>query len=713
MRVASCPVASIIAAAICLGSTVPAEALAAELQTTAERIEQAAQDGDNWLSHGKGYDETRNSSLTQINTSNVSRLGLAWYYDLDVNRGQESTPLVVDGIIYSTSAWSKVEAFDGASGKLLWRYDPHVPGEVAVKACCDVVNRGVAYWEGKVFVGALDGRLIALDARTGKEVWSTLTVDPAGNATITGAPRVVKGKVIIGNGGAEMGMRGYVSAYDAGTGGLVWRFYTVPGKPGTRDGAASDAILDNVSATWKGHWWSTGGGGGGTVWDSMAYDPTLDLLYVGVGNSAYWPRAIRSPGGGDNLFVASILALRPDTGEYVWHYQETPGDQYDYTATQQMILADVRVHGVLRHVLMQAPKNGFFYILDRTNGKLLSATPYAPVNWATGVDLKTGRPRFVPESDYSKTGKPFVAKPGPNGAHNWMPMALNPQTGFVYIPVQENGFIYQYDKNFKALPTGANLGLDYSVLRMPDDPAARAAIRATMKGSLVAWNPELQKEVWRAPHEGMLNGGVLSTSGGLVFQGTGTGQLNAYDARTGQTLWSFETQSGIIAPPVSWAKDGRQYLTLVTGWGGSFALTGGELAFGPNGPIRNISRVLTFSLDGAAKLPPLPALPVSTLQTPPQPGDAGRVETGRVAYNITCLACHGADAVSGGPVPDLRYSPTISSADAFRAVVLDGVLKERGMVSFRADFTAEQVEAIRAFVISRARWAAQTKADVH
>ncbi|WP_043115012.1 PQQ-dependent dehydrogenase, methanol/ethanol family [Solimonas soli] len=676
-------------------------AVTAAASNDARRIASAASDADNWLSHGRGYDETRHSPLKQIDAGNVGKLGLAWSYDLDTRRGQEATPLVVDGTLYTTSAWSKVFAFDAVSGRLLWSYDPQVPGETAVKACCDVVNRGVAYWGGKVFVGTLDGRLIGLDARSGKMLWSTVTVDRSRNYTITGAPRVVKGRVLIGNGGAEFGVRGYLSAYDADTGKLVWRFYTVPGEPGVKDGAASDEILAKVSDTWSGEWWKNGGGGG-TVWDSMAYDPELDLLYIGVGNGSYWRRTLRSAGGGDNLFLASIVALRPETGQYVWHYQETPGDQWDYVATSHMILADLKIEGQMRKVLMQAPKNGFFYVLDRVTGKLISAAPYVPVNWAKGIDKATGRPIFNPDADYAKTGKPWLAMPGALGAHDWMPMAYNPDTGYVYIPAYELGFPYVVDPTFAPKPKGVNLGVDLGALNLPDDPQVKAAVRKSVKGYLIAWDPKSQKEVWRVPQPSAWNGGLLSTSGNLVFEGDGGCMFNAYDARTGEKLWSYDVQTGVIAPPITWAKDGKQYVTLVAGWGGAFPLLVGGLSWGEKGPVPNRSRVLTFSLGGDKRLPaPAPETP-KPLQTPPQIGDAATIALGRKAYDRTCVVCHGSGAVSGGIAPDLRYSVAIANKAYWDGIVSDGVLSARGMVGFKENFTPEEIEAIRAYVISRA-----------
>jgi len=388
----------------------------------------AAADGNaaEWVTHGRTYGEQRFSPLDKVNVSNAGQLGLAWSFDLPENRGIEATPLVADGVMYTTSSWSIVRAFDAKTGKLIWEFDPKVPRKTGVKACCDSVNRGVALWEGRVYFGALDGRLISLDAKTGKQVWSTVTVDQSKPYTITGAPRVIKGKVLIGNGGAELGVRGYLSAYDARNGKLLWRFYTVPGEQPTDD-AASDEAMKIARPTWKGEFWKVGGGG--TVWDSMAYDPDLDLLYIGVGNGSPWNRDIRSPGGGDNLFLSSIVALKPDTGKYVWHYQTTPGESWDYTATQHIILADLTIGGKPVKALMQAPKNGFFYVIDRTNGKLISADNYVPVSWATGVDPATGRPVETPNARYGSG--PALAMPGPLGGHNWQPMAYSPKTNLV------------------------------------------------------------------------------------------------------------------------------------------------------------------------------------------------------------------------------------------------------------------------------------------
>jgi PQQ-dependent dehydrogenase (methanol/ethanol family) len=395
----------------------------------AARLLAAERESGSWMTYGRTYSEQRFSPLQQVTAENVGKLGLAWSFDLTTERGIEATSVVVDGVMYTTSAWTIVHALDARTGKHLWTWDPKVAKDKSRHACCDVVNRGVAVWQGQVFVGTLDGRLVALDAATGKPNWQVATVDPELPYTITGAPRVIDGKVLIGNGGAEFGVRGFIGAYDAGTGKRLWRFYTVPGNPAL--GFENDA-MKMAAETWNGKWWELGGGGG-TVWDAMAYDPDLDLLYIGVGNGTPWNQDIRSPGGGDNLFLSSIVALRPETGEYVWHYQTTPGETWDYTATQHIILADIEIDGKTRKVLMQAPKNGFFYVLDRADGSLISANNYIDVTWATHVDMKTGRPVEVPGARYRD--KPMVINPSYLGGHNWHPMSYNPQTGLVYIPV--------------------------------------------------------------------------------------------------------------------------------------------------------------------------------------------------------------------------------------------------------------------------------------
>jgi PQQ-dependent dehydrogenase (methanol/ethanol family) len=404
------------------------------------RLKNADAEPGQWLATGRTWDEQRYSPLARINTQNVSRLGLAWYHDLDTNRGQEASPIVVDGVLYVTSAWSKVFAFDAKSGKLLWKFDPKVPGATGIKGCCDVVNRGVAAWKGRIYLGAYDGRLIALDAKSGRQVWSVQTVDPTRAYTITGAPRIANGKVFIGNGGAEIGVRGYVSAYDAQSGKLLWRFHTVPGDPSL---PYESDVLRRAAATWTGDlYWKFGGG---TAWDGMAYDPATNLVYFGTANGTPWVAEVRSPGGGDNLFTNCILAVDGDTGRYAWHYQVTPAESWDFDATSPLALADLDIDGARRRVLMQVSKNGFFYALDAATGRLLRAKNYTTVTWATGVDMKTGRPIEVPEARFGKTGKPVVVQPGGQGAHSWHPMSFSRRTGLLYTPMVETSTAFAPD----------------------------------------------------------------------------------------------------------------------------------------------------------------------------------------------------------------------------------------------------------------------------
>jgi alcohol dehydrogenase (cytochrome c)/quinohemoprotein ethanol dehydrogenase len=658
------------------------------------RIIGADREPGNWMNHGRDYSEQRFSPLKEVNDENIGSLRLAWYYDLDTDRGQEATPIVVDGVMYVASAWSKVFALDAATGAKLWSYDPKVDPEWAVNACCDVVNRGVAVWKGKVFVGTLDGRLVALDAASGKLVWEKLTIDRNFRYTITGAPRVAKGKVFIGNGGAEMGVRGYVSAYDAETGKMDWRFYTVPADPSK---PFENKALENAAKTWTGEWWKLGGGG--TVWDSIVYDPELDLLYIGVGNGSPWNQRIRSPGGGDNLFLSSIVALKPDTGEYVWHYQETPGETWDFTASQQITLADLTIDGRSRKVILHAPKNGFFYVIDRSNGALISAKPYTQVNWASGIDMKTGRPIETANARYPGNETQLIV-PGPGGAHNWQPMSYSPITGLVYIPAQDLGFPYKSDENFKAKKLAANYGVDVASVITPPPPEVMKSILDGVKGRLTAWDPIAQKQVWAAERPGPWNGGVLSTAGNLVFEGVASGHFEAYRAGDGKKLWSFDAQTGVMAGPAAYAAKGQQYVAVVAGWGGIFPLVTGEIAF-KSGRVRNISRVLAFKLDGKASLPPIPKFEEPSLDPPPATADEATVKNGGRIYQIYCSACHGDVAVGGGVLPDLRHSKTLAN-DSWFDIVLGGKLRKLGMVSFAKELSRKDAEDVRAYVISRA-----------
>jgi len=646
-----------------------------------------------WTQHGRNNAEDRFSPLAQVNVDNVAQLGLDWYFDYPAARGKEATPLVIDGVIYTTGSWSNVFAHDARTGELKWFFDAKAPASWAVHLCCDVVNRGVAYDEGRLYFGTIDGRLISLNAEDGSVRWDIQTTDTSKPYSITGAPRIVDNKVIIGNGGAELGVRGYVSAYDQDTGEMIWRFYTVPGDP---EKGFENPALEMAADTWGGGpWWEIGGGG--TVWDSMAYDPQLNLLYIGVGNGSPWNRQIRSPDGGDNLFLSSIVALNPDDGSYVWHYQTTPGDSWDYTATQHMILADVELDGEVREVLMQAPKNGFFYVLDRRTGELLSADAYATVTWASHVDMETGRPVEAENARYENGPSPF-AVPGPFGAHNWHPMSYHPEHGLVYIPRQDVGTVYKTDENFEHRPGYWNTGTDITPAVLPEDPAIRAAVLETVRGLIVAWDPVKGEARWEVEHAGPWNGGMLSTGGNLLFQGNAEGQLVAYRADTGEALWHFDAQTGIVAPPVTYRIDGEQYVAVVAGWGGSMAMTAGDALTA--GPIPNRSRLLVFKLDGQASLPPAVDEPL-IFDPPAMTASADVVDKGRSLYNGYCIFCHGDGGVSGGMTPDLR-ALTEEKHALFQGVVRGGLHWQKGMVGFAEVLSESDVEAIRAFLVERA-----------
>ena len=690
---------------LCLASCSPARPPVPVSGTS--RILAADSEPGNWLTHGRTYGEQRFSPLTRIRTDTVGRLGLAWSYELRTNRGAQATPLVIDGVMYVTSAWSLVYALDAATGQERWVYDPKVDRAVGAKACCDVVNRGVAVYEGKVYVGVIDGRLVALDAATGAVKWETVTVDQSQPYTITGAPRAAKGLVYIGNGGAELGVRGYVSAYDANTGALVWRFYTVPGDPSKGpDNAASDPVMANAAATWSGQWWTLGGGG--TVWDAIVYDADYDQVIIGVGNGSPWNHQLRSPGGGDNLFLSSIVALDAATGRYKWHYQTTPGDTWDYTATQPIILAELPIDGAPRKVAMQAPKNGFFYVVDRKDGRLLSATPFLPVaaakdtppglpvSWAYAVDQATGRPVENPQARY--TGGTALVRPGPMGAHNWHPMSFSPGTGLVYLPAQDMGFVYAHDPSPVFRPGFNNIGV--AIAPLPDDAAVRAAIRSASKGMLLAWDPVAQREVWRSDRRGPWNGGTLATAGGLVFQGTGDGQFMAHDAATGAVVWTTDNQAATLAGPISYEAGGEQHVAVVAGYGGSFFVITGFLAAAEGHALNG--RVYAFKLDGKAPRPTLNLQKAPMLEPPAIKVRARDYNRGALLYERNCTTCHGAGVVTGGVLPDLRRSIRLQDATAWRRAVVDGELAPLGMPRFGEYVSRADADLIRAYVARQA-----------
>jgi quinohemoprotein ethanol dehydrogenase len=616
-----------------------------------------------WPTVGLDYAETRFSKLGRITSDNVRGLGLVWSYSLDSARGVEATPVVVDGIMYQTASWSVVHAIDARTGKKIWTFDPGVNREQGYKGCCDVVNRGVALYKGKVFVAAYDGRLIALDAATGQKVWEKDTlIDHDHSYTITGAPRAINGKVLIGNGGAEYGARGYVTAYDAETGNQAWRWFTVPGDPSK---PFEDASMEAAAKTWDpaGKYWINGGGG--TPWDTITFDPDLNLVYIGTGNGAPWNRNVRSPSGGDNLYLASIVALNADTGQYVWHYQETPGDHWDYTSTQPMILADINIDGAPRKVILHAPKNGFFFVIDRTNGKFISAKNFVDVNWATGYDAN-GRPIEVPAA---RGDAPYDAIPGPYGAHNWHPMSFNPQTGLVYLPAQNVPLNLTPEKTFTqnaATPGkfGGTTGWNVGFVLNGEPPKAPAF------GRLLAWDPVKQKEVWRAEYVAPWNGGTLTTAGNLVFQGTADGRFIAYDATSGAKLWESPTGTGVVAAPATYMVDGVQYVSVAVGWGGVFGIAA----------LPAFTKYQTEGLLQGVKY------------------DPKDVDEGTALYVAACATCHGVPGVDkGGNVRNLGYVPTETIAN-LKDFVFNGPFKDQGMPDFTGKLKDEDVVKIQAFI---------------
>jgi quinohemoprotein ethanol dehydrogenase len=673
--------------------TTAAWAEAATSLVTDARLRASDQGGeaDNWLSHGRGYAEQRFSPLDQIDTNNVERLGLAWSFDTNNKVAMQTTPLVIDGVLYFTAGWSVVHALDAKTGEELWRYDPKVPRTESYRFCCGFSNRGVAALNDRLFLGTLDGRLIALDAATGTVLWTKLTV-PEGSYSIQAAPRIVKGLVVIGAGGAEFtGTRGYVAAYHAETGEKAWHFYTVPGNPA--DGF-ENALMEEAAKTWTGEWWKLGGGG--TVWDSLSYDPDLDLLYIGVGNGQPHNRRLRSPEGGDNLFLCSIIAVRPDTGEYVWHHQQVPAETWDYTSTQQMILTEIDWQGARRKVLLHAPKAGFFYIYDRATGELLSAEKYArKVTWASHYDLETGRPVELPGQDFAD-GMAMVYPTG-MGAHNWHPMSYSPKTGLVYIPAQHAGAPMQDEPVFRASSRVFSTGND-SDSGIHNAQLSQTLMEAALRGYLLAWDPEKQESVWEVDHPAMGNGGVLATAGDLVFQGRIGGDFFAFDAHDGSERFRFETQNGIIGSPVSYAVDGQQYVAVAAARGGGLTAVLGRVFDQDNLPASG--RLLVFRLDADAQLPP-PI--VKTIPNPPPMPEVSdeTLAIGSRQYSELCARCHGTAVVAGGDITDLRHLSPASHA-SFDEIVRGGRYESVGMPRFDAELNREQADAIHAYIIEQA-----------
>jgi quinohemoprotein ethanol dehydrogenase len=687
-----------LAAALLTGSCKSTESDGAKRSEAILRAEGA--DG-NWAAYGGGYRETHYSPLEDINQQNVGQLGLAWAIDLPTLISTHSTPIAVDGVVYYVTGLSVVSAADAVTGKVLWSHDPAVAAVAGEKQRGAWGARGLAWWDGKVYVGTMDGRLIALDAKTGAEVWSVqTTMGPNDGRYITGAPRVFNGKVIIGHGGADFApVRGYVTTYDAETGKKLWRFFTVPGKPGTTDGEASDSIMAEAAKTWKGEWWKYGGGG--TAWNAIAYDPDYNRIYIGTGNGAPWNRDIRSPGGGDNWFLCGIIAVEADTGKYLWHYQTAPGEQWDFNSAMDIELAKLTIAGKPRDVILHAPKNGFFYVIDRANGKLISAEPFARVTWASGIDKGTGRPIETPEARPPAGGQTLIW-PGGTGAHNWMAMSFSPKTGLVYIPKLEAPGLYSnqgIDPKTWAYTRDVQLNSGYSpfALRAAPPPSAQPM------AALLAWDPVAQKARWSIPFKGLYHGGAMSTGGGLVFQGNLEGRFVAYAADTGKALWSFEAQNGIIGQPISFRAKGKQYVTVMTGVGGVAGSTGSESRqFGWD--YRSQRRhLLTFVLGGKEQLPPLPrAAPAAFVDDKAFKLDDAAVERGMTAFSTRCLPCHAVAAVGAGGAPDLRTSAAVLDPATFEQIVRGGVLAAQGMPKY-GELSDADLADLRQYIVFRAR----------
>lgn len=652
-------------------------------------------DSANWPIDGHDYSAQRYSPLTQIDAANVSRLGLAWYDDLDTYRGVEATPIYADGVLYNILPWNITVAYDAKTGKRLWTYDPKVPREYGRYACCDTDARGLAMWHDKIVIATLDGRLIGLDKTTGQPVWTAHTFDDTKYAySITGAPRVFDGKVVIGNSGGDLGVRGFVAAYDADTGKKLWKFFLTPNPDGKPDGEASDPIMPMIRKTWAdtGLWKTLGGGA--NPWDSIAYDPKNKLIFVGTGNSSPHTQFYRSEDKGDNLFVCSIVALHAEDGSYAWHYQMVPGEEWDYTCTSSIIQADLKIDGRMRQVLMQAPKDGYFYVLDRKTGQFIHAKPYVKINWSLGLDPKTGRPNVNPAARY--TTDPALVYPGPGGAHNWFPMAFSPKTKLAYFPAYQSGFVYARQDGWTPQPFRSNSGWGgYTGEAGKKRAELQKIADADEKAMLVAYDPVQQKIAWQVPLPRHGNGGVFVTASNLVFEGTTRQTFAAFDALTGKQLWEFPTQSAPVAGGITYEVDGEQYVAINAGWGGG----AGQIERGAGIELpRAKARLLVFKLGGTKTLPPLP--PQEPIPNPPPlRGTEAQIQKGAQLFADTCAQCHGHEAVGG--VKDLRHLTQETHAK-FNDIVLGGIYKDKGMVSFADILKPEDVEDIHDYLISRA-----------
>ena len=709
-------VAALTCGMILAGAVATAASIHPPGAVDAERMQAAASEPGNWLAPGRDTQGTYYSPLTRINSHNVGKLGFAWDYDLGTYRGQEATPIVVDGVMYTSGTWGYVYAVDAATGKQIWRYDPHATHLAARHPCCDLVNRGVAVWKGRVYVASVDGRLHALDAATGAEVWNADTIiDHTLPYSSTGAPQIAGRVVVIGNSGADMGqggVRGYVSAYDVGTGAFQWRVFTVPPEPGH---AYESAALVAAAKTWdspRAAKYKLGG----TAWDGFAYDPALDLVYFGTGNAAPYDSRQIGPSQLDELYTASILAVRADSGQLAWYYQTTPHDHWDFDSVQKLVMADMVIGGKPRQTIMQASKNGFFYVLDRKSGELLSAANYTYVNWASSVDLHTGRPVLTDQADWSR--KPSNMYPSWAGGHTWNPMSYSLATHLVYIPVLDvpniwvdmaaNGGAVKYiDGFFTVNGIMPDDSYEPDELRGMFGPLPQlSSIAGTRQGKLVrelirAWDPVAGKTVWE--HEtssGMrgYDGGVMSTAGNLVFQGRGSGELWVYAADSGKVLKTIPTGSHIMAAPTTYTVNGEQYVAVQAGYGGA-AITVGTIPPGSAAAkYQNINRIIAFKL-GGPKVPPPPPRVAAPIQKPPeQTASPQSIQAGEIKFVQECSRCH---VLGPSVTPDLRnLSPSLHAI--FQDIVLRGAVAPTGMEAFDDVLTEKDVQDIHAYLIDQA-----------
>ena len=661
-------------------------------------LDAVANEPGSWMAHGIDFNERRFSPLTQINRDNIGELGLAWSKDLNTFLAQEATPLMVDGLLIFPSEWNTVYAVDAVTGEQRWMFDPKVDRKRHARIWTPI-SRGVAVYQGRVIVATVDGWLVSVDAATGKEVWRVDTfVNRDISYFISGAPRVGGGKIYVGNGGSEWGTRGYTTAYDAQTGEQAWRFWSVPGDPSQ---PFEHPEMEMAAATWKGgEWWKVGGGG--NVWNSIVYDAELNQVYLGMGNAAPWVRVLRSPGGGDNLFAASIVAVNADTGVMNWYYQQVPGDNWDFTTVQDMALVDLEIDGEMRKVIWQAPKNGFFYVVDRTNGELLRAHPFGSVTWASHVDLETGRPVEVEGGQYWDEAK--WVWPGPLGAHNWQAMSVDVDAGVVYMGTHDWPYFFKVDPAFKETGIykysggpGANTGMDENL----------AEITEVMEGNpdsfgyIGAFDPMTGEYKWKNEKKHFWNGGVVATAGGLVFQGGGDGHLTAYDKDNGEEVWTYDTYTSIVAPPISYQIDGTQYVAIITGAAGVEAFLGESTLRTATNTYGNRSQLLVFALGGSAVLAEPEARPMMPPEQPLLIANAQGLKRGSIVYHTFCAVCHGGMARGAGVVPDLR---AISSAtrEIFHQIVLEGLYEGRGMAGYADVLTREDSDRILGYLMYRA-----------